>query len=67
MALALQQHEKPLSQTWKKAAREHRQGQNTGHREEHSNRSRVGRKQLQVQNVGQNTGMENTGIEMLKL
>lgn len=42
-------------------------GQNTGHREEHSNRSRVGRKQLQVQNAGQGIGMASTGMEMLRL
>lgn len=61
------QHEKPLSQTWKKVTSGHRQGQNTGHTEEHSNRSRVGRKQLQVQNAGQGTGMGSTGMEILRL
>lgn len=55
------------SQTWKKAELEHRQGQNTGHREEHSNRRRVGRKQLWVQNEGQGIGMGSTGMEMLRL
>lgn len=59
-------HEK-LSQTWKKAASGHKQGQNTGHREEHSNRSKVGRKQLRVQNAGQGIGMGSTGMEMLRL
>lgn len=61
------QHKKPLNQTWKKAASGHRQGQNTGHREEHSNRSRVGRKQLQVQNAEQGIAMGSTGMETLRL
>lgn len=61
------QHEKPLSQTEKKGASGHRQGQNTEHREEHSNRSTVGRKWLQIQNAGQGIGMRSTGMEMLRL
>lgn len=39
----------------------------TPDREEHRDRSRVGRKQLQLQNASQGAGMGSTGMELFKL